>query len=397
MSDHHVAAHPGIPANRDILVCIFQRGAADGLNSVVPYADVNYYSLRPDIAIAAPDILDPAAAIYLTDEFGLHPALAPLEAIFNDADANRNIAFMHATGMPHQNRSHFAAQDLVERGVDNKENLPASGWLGRYLNLMPAASSSSFRAISISGNVPVSLQGAADPLAISNLGEFSFDQGIIDSGYPEILSSLYRQVVPFAGPAQSALTALEELQAANLAQFTPQNGAVYNPLLPLANKLQQAAQLIKSELPVEVVCVDSDGWDHHESLPPNIQQSHAELAQALEAFYTDLGTAMSRICVLVYTEFGRRLAQNGSQGTDHGTAGVAYFLGGGINSDVYTDWPGLPTPLEAETAEDLPITTDLREVLAEMLTKRFTVSSGDINTIFPGFQGSATNGIFNNK
>ena len=397
MSSHRLSAHPGIPANRDILVCIFQRGAADGLNAVVPYSDPNYYSLRPDIAVAAPDAMDPAAAIYLTDDFALHPALAPLEVIFNHADANRNIAFVHATGIPHQNRSHFAAQDLVERGVVSKQNLPASGWLGRYLNLVPAASSSSFRAISISGNVPVSLQGAIDPLAISNLGEFSFDQGIIDSGYPDILSSLYRQVVPFAGPAQSALTALEELQAANLAQFTPQNGAEYNPLFPLANKLQQAAQLIKSELPVEVVCMDSDGWDHHESLPPNIQQSHTDLAQALDAFYTDLGSAMSRITVLVHTEFGRRLAQNGSQGTDHGTAGVAYLLGGGVNSAVYTDWPGLPTPIEAVDQEDLPITTDLRGVLAEMLTKRFAVAASDIDSIFPGFGGSATNGIFNPK
>ena len=393
MSSHRLAAHPSIPADRDILVCIFQRGAADGLNAVVPYSDSNYYALRPGIAIAAPDINDSNAALYLTEDFGLHPALAPFEALFNDTDINRNIAFVHATGVPHQNRSHFAAQDLVERGVASKQGLPASGWLGRYLNLVPAASSSSFRAISISGNVPVSLQGAADPLAISNLGAFSFDQGIIDLGYPEVLSSLYRQVVPFAGPAQTALTALEELQAANLAQFTPQNGAVY-PDTPLANKLHQAGQLIKSELPVEVICVDSDGWDHHESLPPNIQQSHNELAQALEAFYTDLGAGMARITVLVHSEFGRRLAQNGSQGTDHGTAGVAYLLGGGVNSGVYTDWPGLPTVLEVATQEDLPITTDLRAVLAQMLIRRFGLDAGDIGNIFPGFSQSTSHDIF---
>lgn len=402
MTGNKIAAHPSIPSDRDILVCIFQRGAADGLNTVVPYTDTNYYSLRPDIAVPVPDLNNSDAALYLNDDYGLHPALGPLETIFNSVDATRNIAFVHATGMPHANRSHFAAQDLVERGVDSKLNLPSSGWLGRYLNLKPAASSSSFRAISISGNVPVSLQGAADPLAISNLGEFSFDPGIIDSGYPDVLSSLFRSVIPFAGPAQSALTALEELQAANLAQFTPQNGAMYDPGSPVASKLQQAAQLIKSELPVEVVCVDSDGWDHHESLPGNISNSHRALAEALDAFYTDLGSAMSRITVLVHTEFGRRLAQNGSQGTDHGTAGVAYLLGGGVNSDVYADWLDLPSLLEIEAQreldpfiEDLKITTDLRAVLAEMLIKRLGVDAGDIGSIFPGYNGTPTSDIFN--
>ena len=156
------AAHPSIPADRDILVCIFQRGAADGLNALAPYSDADYYLHRPTIAIPEPGQVN--GGIYVTDDFALHPALAPLKPIY---DAG-NLALVHATGMPHQNRSHFAAQNLVERGVIDKAG-PQTGWLGRHLQQLPAASNSAFRTISISGNVPVALGGATDPLAIDNL------------------------------------------------------------------------------------------------------------------------------------------------------------------------------------------------------------------------------------
>jgi len=366
-----MALHPALPSDRDILVCIFQRGAADGLNALVPFTDSNYYTHRPTIAVAAGD------EINLDDTYGFHPALSPLKAIY---DAGK-LALVHATGIPHQSRSHFAAQGLVERGITDKSG-PDTGWLGRHLSLSPAASNSAFRVISISGNVPVSLQGASEPLAISNLSEFGFDQGIIDSGYPAVLADLFRSAIPFSGPAQAALNAMDELQAANLSSILPSNGAVY-AATPLAGKLKQAAQLIKSELPVEVICMDSDGWDHHESLPTYIDQSLSEMAAALSAFYTDMGTQMQRITVLVHSEFGRRVAQNASQGTDHGTAGVAYVMGGGVNGgQVYSDWPGLTIP-DLEMDEDLRITTDLRTVLAEMLDKR--LGGTQLSSVFPDY------------
>ncbi|MDJ0881991.1 MAG: DUF1501 domain-containing protein [Gammaproteobacteria bacterium] len=392
MSGLKVASHPSIPSNRDILVCIFQRGAADGLNSLVPYGDLNYTELRDNISVPPQDIID------IDGFYGLHPALAPLKPIYDAGD----LCFVHATGMPHENRSHFAAQDLVERGVDSKEGLPSSGWLDRYLSLKPAETGSSFRAISISGNVPVALQGSSGALAISNLGEFNFEQEIIDLGYPDVLSKLYRSVIPFSGPAQDALLALEELQQIDLLDNTSY------PEGPLGDKLRQTGQLIKSSLPVEVVCLDSDGWDHHERLPEFINASLDELAQGLSAFYTDMGTEMSRITVLVYTEFGRRLAKNASQGVDHGTAGLAYLMGGGVNgfiqdvkSGIFSDWPGLPTLLDIQTLrdqdpfiEDLKITTDLRSVLSEMLVKRLATDPNDLSVIFPGFNGSITTDIF---
>ena len=373
-----IAAHPTLPGH-DILVCIFQRGAADGLNAVVPYTDPDYAGLhRPTIAVPPPvGINDPR---YLTAEYALHPALVPLKSIYSAGD----LALVHATGVPHQIRSHFSAQNLIERGVVDK-NDPSTGWLGRHLALSLPASSSAFREISISGNVPVALNGAVEPLAIDNLNDFGFDQDIIDSGYPQVLADLFENPAPFSGPAGAALAAMEELQAADLASITPENGAVYPASSALGNKMQQAAQLIKSQLPVEVICVDSDGWDHHESLEFYINQSLDELAGVMSAFYTDMGASMSRITVLVYTEFGRRVAENGSLGTDHGTGSLAYLMGGGVNGgQVISTWPGL-APGNLEYGEDLKITTDLRSVISELLNKR--LGGTDVGTVFPGFGG----------
>ena len=376
-----IAAHPSIPGDRDILVCVFQRGAADALNALIPYSDTDYYTHRPTIGVPLPGQSN--GGIALDADYALHPSLSKLQSIYAAGD----LALVQATGMPHMNRSHFAAQNLIERGVIEK-NGPTSGWLGRHLAQAIPASDSAFRAISISGNVPVALSGAYEPLAIDNLNEFSFDADIIDSGYPQVLASLFQGAVPFAGPAGAALAAMDELQAANLTAITPDNGATY-PNTTLGNKMLQAAQLIKSQLPVEVVCVDSDGWDHHESLPTYIDISLTELADVLDAFYTDIGSGMSRVTVLVYTEFGRRIAENGSIGTDHGTASLAYLMGGGVNGgQIISDWPGLDTGVN----EDLQITTDLRTVIAELLSKR--LGGTDLATVFPGFSGPTSVNAF---
>jgi uncharacterized protein (DUF1501 family) len=372
--------------DRDILVCIFQRGAADGLNAVVPYGDTDYYTHRSTINVPAPGM--PGGAIDLDGFFGLHPALTPIKPIYDAGD----MALVHATGVPHGSRSHFAAQGLVERGVDDKAG-PTTGWLGRHMAISPPVSSSAFRMVSISGNVAVSLYGADEPLAISNLNEFGFDQDIIDSGYPAVLADLYRSTVPFHGPAQAALAAMEELQAANLDTIFPENGAVY-PGTALGNKLLQAGQLIKSNLPVEVICLDADGWDHHENLPNYINQSLTDLAESLNAFYTDMGTRMQGVTVLVHTEFGRRVAENASLGTDHGTGSLAYLIGDGVNGgQVFRDWPGL-APANLEMGEDLRITTDLRTVLAELLTDRLVGTN--LDAVFPEFFGPYSANVFSN-
>lgn len=192
--------------------------------------------------------------------------------------------------------------------------------------------------------------------------------------------------------ANSALQAVAELQAAGLPDITPDNGAIY-PSSNLSNKLQQASQLIKSSLPCEVICMDSDGWDHHENLPVYLNQSLAELAEGVAAFYQDMGDRMARISVLIYTEFGRRVSENGSNGVDHGTGGLAYLIGGGVNGgQVFSDWPGLDIANLALN-EDLAITTDLRSVMSELLDKR--MGGTHVNSVFPGYTGTIDNALFN--
>ncbi|MEW8385058.1 MAG: DUF1501 domain-containing protein [Candidatus Thiodiazotropha taylori] len=373
-----------LPTDKDLLVCLFQRGAADGLNSLVPYTDSEYYSQRSNIAVPEPGAQ--GGAIDLDGRFALHPALAPLKAIYDSGQ----LALIHATGIPHNSRSHFVAQDIVERGVSAKP-LPSSGWLGRHLSLDPVSNGSAFRIVSISGNVPVSLHGASEPLAISNLSEFGFSQEIIDSGYTEVLGNLFDDQIPFAAPAQAALSALTDLQAAKLESILPEHGASY-PNTELGKKMQQTAQLIKSNLPVEVICIDAGGWDHHENLPGNLQQSLTDLADSLSAFHTDMADLMQQISLFVMTEFGRRVAENASVGTDHGTGGVAYAMGGGVNGgQVITDWPGLSTT-DLHFGEDLAITTDLRTLLAELLNKR--LGGTDLAQVFPGFAGPTTANLF---
>ncbi|MDF1645240.1 MAG: DUF1501 domain-containing protein [Pseudomonadales bacterium] len=368
----------------DKLVCVFQRGAADGLNSLVPHGDSNYYQQRGTIAVPPPG--DSGGAIDLDGFYGLHPSLLPLKPIYDAGD----MALVHAVGIPHGSRSHFSAQGLVERGVADKSG-PNTGWLGRHLSLTPSQADSAFQTVSISGNVPVSLQGAAKPLAISSLAEFGFDQNIIDSGYPTILGNMFHDSVPFANSAQAALAAMAELKVANLANTTPANGASY-PNSVLGSRLKQAAQLLRSTLPVDVICIDSDGWDHHENLPAFLAQSLSDLANSIAAFYTDMGSDMSEITLLVMTEFGRRVAENASVGVDHGTAGLAYAIGGGVNGgQVFSDWPGLDES-NLELGEDLKITTDLRTILAEMLTKR--LGGTNVGYVFPEFSGAVSSGIF---
>jgi uncharacterized protein (DUF1501 family) len=371
------AAHPAIPTDRDILVCVFQRGAADGLNSLAPYSDPDYALKRPNIALPPPG--QAGGGIYLSDDYALHPALWPLKPIYDAGD----LALIHATGVPHNNRSHFIAQNLVERGVVEKLG-PKNGWLGRHLALSTPESDSDFRAIAISGNVPVTLHGKVEALALDNLDDLGFAPNITETGYPHILDKLFHGETPYSGPANAALRALIELRKANPTEIAPANGALY-PNSALGNRLRQAGQLIKSELPVEVICLDSDGWDHHESLPTYIDLSLAELAEALAAFYTDMGSGMARISVLVFSEFGRRVAENGSLGADHGSASLAYLMGGGVNGgQIISDWPGLDVA-NLDQGEDLRITTDLRSLLAELLNKR--LGGTDVSRVFPGFGG----------
>jgi uncharacterized protein (DUF1501 family) len=366
-----------------VLVCIFQRGAADGLNAVVPYGDADYYRHRPNIAVPRPG--QAGGAINLNGFFGLNPALQALQPLY----ASGRLALVHACAFPHQIRSHFEAQTLTEAGVANKNQIGSSGWIGRYLKATAKSSDRPMRAVSISGAVPLSMQGASDPLAIDDIANFGL--GDVDGiGYRQTLSMLYPASTPYADVAGAALGAIDELTTAIPTQFTPENGASY-PGSALGLRLKQAAQLIKADLGVEVLCLDSDGWDHHENLPNYIAQSLTDLGAALSAFATDLGGQLNRVTVVVMTEFGRRVPENGSRGTDHGTAGCTYLLGGGVNGgQVAGSWPGLANAALA-LGEDLAMTTDLRGVLTQLLQRRFGYSGAGL---FPGYNGGNVPDLF---
>ncbi len=368
---------------QDVLVCIFQRGAADGINSLVPYGDPNYLLQRPNIGIT--NSIDLAESFY-----GLHPALASLQSIYNAGD----LALVHATGIPHDSRSHFDAQNLVEGGVINKTELDV-GWIGRHLASSQAMTNSAFRAASISGNVPFSLTGADEPIAIEAIEGFGLGE-LTGTSYQELLSDWFEPGVPFSDTAQASIQAMDELLQANPGQFTPQNGASY-PQSELGNKLRQTGQMIRSSLGTEVICVDVGGWDHHENLPFYLDASLSDLAACLEAFYIDMGTLMQGITVVVHTEFGRRVGENFSSGTDHGTGGLAYLMGGGVNGGqvlpAAANWPGLADQ-DLYMGEDLAITTDLRSIFSELLIKR--LGRIDVSDVFPGFSGPTDLSLFLN-
>lgn len=372
-----------INPDRDVLVCIFQRGAADGLNSIVPYGDPDYATKRPRIALPPPG--EPGGVTDLDGYFGLHPSLAPLKPLY---DAGR-LAMVHAAGIPHESRSHFDAQALVEGAVTSKTDL-SDGWIGRHLATSLALSNSAFRAVSISGNVPFSLTGAIEPIAIEGIQDFGLGE-LTGTSYQSLLADWYEPGVPYSGTAQAAISAMDELLLADPASYGPENGAAY-PESELGRKLLQAAQLIKSPLGTEVICLDVGGWDHHENLPVFLAPALSDLAACLVAFDTDMGARMANITVMVHTEFGRRVADNAASGTDHGTASAAYLLGGGVNGgQVAGSWPGLADG-DLTFGEDLRIESDLRTVFSELLLKR--LGRAETGLVFPDFAGPTDMSLF---
>lgn len=361
-----------------VVICIFQRGAADGLNSLIPYGDDDYYRARPTLAVASPQ--SSSDSMDVDGFFALPQASAALKHLYDQGQ----LALIPACGLPHGSRSHFDAQALVESGVTSKTQIEL-GWLGRYLQATAQADDALFRAAAISGSVPRALLGAPDPLAVSSLGDFGLgDLG--GSPYQTTLDSLYSPATPYAEVAQSALGAMDILATAQPEQFAPENGADY-PSGELGPKLLQAAQIIKANMGAQIICLDVGGWDHHENQANFLPGSLSGLAQGLEALHTDLGTRMQHVTAVVMTEFGRRVAENGSRGTDHGSAGLVYALGAGVNGgQIHGRWPGLAPP-QLELGEDLAISTDLRSLMIQVLSQRLGYAqAGDL---FPGFVPAA--------
>lgn len=367
----------------DVLVCIFQRGGVDGLNMIVPHGDADYYGWRPNLAIAPPGAEN--GVIDLDGFFGLHPAMNPLKTIYDNGD----LAIIHATGSPHDTRSHFDAQDFMERAFLQKGTV-FSGWIGRHLESRP--SNVPFQAIGIAGTAQKSLtgEGTVVPVAVADINNFGLTP--TDPNFTPMLAALYNGSVFLDSQAQQALAATELLATINPAQYPPENGAEY-PDTEFGQALFQAGQLIKAEeLGVEAICVDIGGWDHHNQQAPALEALLGELSSALLAFYTDMGARMANITVITQSEFGRRVYENASQGTDHGHGNAMLVLGAGVNGGVvYSDWPGLAEH-QLYGNGDLEVTIDWRTVLGELVSKRLL--NDDLAAVFPEYTMPAFPGIF---
>jgi len=366
--------------NRKKLVVLFQRGAADGLNIVVPFAEPNYYHLRPSIAIPEPRRGGEAAAIDLDGFFGLHPALAPLEPLFK----KQQLAIVHAAGSPDNTRSHFDAQDFMESGTPGMKSTE-DGWLNRALQAQPEHGASPFRAVAMGPSLPRTLRGTAPAIALPDVRQFQViaQSPVVEGGF----EALYAQTVDQAlrGTGTETFEAIDLLRKANPSRFQPENGAEY-PRSRFGQSLLQIAQMIKADVGLEVCFLDSGGWDNHVNeggVQGQLANLLRDLGQGLAAFHRDLGDRMENIVVVTMSEFGRTAHENGNRGTDHGHANCMFVMGGPVKGGkVYARWPGL-APGQLYEGRDLALTTDFRSVLSEVIQHH--LGSKDLHTVFPGF------------
>jgi uncharacterized protein (DUF1501 family) len=375
-----------------VLICLFQRGAADALNVVVPHGERAYYQMRPTIAIPAPTRITGApAAIDLDGFFGLHPSLAPLKPLWDRG----MLAPIHAVGSPSTTRSHFDAQDYMESGTPDTKGT-SDGWLNRYLataGTCEQCAPTPFRAVSMTPQTPRILEGTAPAVAMNSLEEFAVRSG----GGDEVarLEALYRtgSADLIHGTGTEMFDAVKMLRSANPQQYEPQNGAAY-PKSQFGQRLKQIAQLIKSNVGMEIAFADVGGWDTHVNqggATGQLSQRLDDFAQSIAALANDLGDGMENVVILTMSEFGRMARQNGNGGTDHGHAGAMFVVGGAVHGKkVYGKWPGL-APEQLYEGRDLALTTDFRSVFSEIASKH--LGATNLNAMFPGFTSPTTIGM----
>jgi uncharacterized protein (DUF1501 family) len=370
------------------LIVLFQRGAADALNVVVPHAEPAYYAMRPSIAIPRPSKTAANSAVDLDGFFGFHPSLAPFKPLYDRG----LLAPIHAVGSPSATRSHFDAQDFMESGTPDDKNTP-DGWLNRYLATRGTCEEcqingkpSPFRAVALAPETPRILEGPSPTVAMNSLAEFSVRATGNDV---ERLEALYRtgsaDLVHASG--SEMFEAVKMLKAANVGQYVPANNADY-PRSQFGTRLKQIAQLIKMDLGVEIAFADVGGWDTHVNQGGATGQLAGRLddfARSIVALTTDLGDRMGDVTIVTVSEFGRTAKENGNGGTDHGHAGTMFVIGGDITGGkVHGRWPGL-APEQLNEGRDLALTTDFRAIFSEVASRHLGANKLDV--IFPGYAG----------
>jgi len=374
------------PAKSQRLVVIFQRGAADGLNVVVPYREKNYYSMRPSIAIPQNQVVD------LDGFFGLHPSLAGFKPLY---DAG-NLAIVHACGSPDMSRSHFDAQDYMESGTPGVKSTE-DGWLNRALQAEDLVhrcagtceAHTAFRALALGADVPRTLAGKIPAIAIGNVNTFTVggrgpQPGPAASAFEAMYAGSGDQIFHTAG--DETFEAVKMLKAANPAQYQPASGIQY-PNSEFGNSMKQIAQLLKANLGVEAAFTDVSGWDTHQNqggVNGQLSNRLTDFSNSIAAFWRDMGDDAGDITLVTMSEFGRTARENGTGGTDHGHANAMFILGGQVKGGkVYGKWPGLDND-QLNEGRDLALTTDYRQVLGEVVTH--SLGAENLDLVFPGAQ-----------
>jgi uncharacterized protein (DUF1501 family) len=375
------------PVPEKVLVAIFLRGGADPLNLVVPTFDATYYSVRPDIKVTAGTELPLGGGD--THGFGFFPVCTNMKQMYDAGD----LLAIHLAGSTDPSRSHFDAQDFMEKAAPGNKAI-TDGWLNRYLSVL--SNSDPIAGLSISDAPQLAMRGASPNVAFSAISEFLI-QGQFAAARRTALQSYYSM-----GPSDALGAGVDAaLSAVDVIQSVNTSTSVTYPNNKLGKALKDVAAIIKAEIGVKVVAVDLGGWDHHSNLNTQLGQvggedndgKAVELDASLKAFRDDLfnsgGTNyLNSTLSLCMTEFGRRVAQNGGAGTDHGHGGVMFAIGGGISGGRLIlkddDWPGL-TPGDLFNGEDLQVTTDFRDVFAEALFAHLGMSLSAMAPIFPNF------------
>jgi uncharacterized protein (DUF1501 family) len=372
---------------RKLLIVVFQRGAVDGLNMVVPFGDANYYQSRPNIAIGKPGSSE--GAIDLDGFFGLHPRMSAFKPLWD----NKALAIVHASGSPDATRSHFDAQDYMESATPGVKST-RDGWLNRYLQasgtrasgIGDRASENPLRGIALTKQMPRALQGPAPALAIGSTEEFTVADMSARTSFEELYAAA-KQDQALRGTAGEAFDAMRTLARKTAGSYQPANGAAY-PRSPFGQALQEIARLAKSDVGLEIAFAETTQWDHHVNegaASGQIANRLDDFSHGIAALAQDLDDRMADTIILTMSEFGRAVAENGTRGTDHGHGNAMFVIGGTVKGGhVYGQWPGLAVNDRYE-GRDLAVTTDFRDVFAEIVTRHLGADRQTAGKVFPGY------------
>ena len=372
---------------KKVLICIFQRGAMDGLMAVTPFTDPYLKAARPTLFMSAAKAGNNKSLIDLDGRFGLHPSMSAFEPMFRE----KRMAIVHGIGSPNSTRSHFDAQDYMESGTPFNKGT-ASGWLNRAVGLLGHEAATPFQAVSLTSSLPRAFYGDHPAVAISNLQDFNIQMRGNQTGanmaaknfedlYDQTSSGLLKET------GKESFEAIKMLQKTDTKDYKPANGAVYPPTA-LGNSLKQIAQLIKMNVGLEVAFAESGGWDTHFNQGTDtgiFARNVNDLSNSIMAFWTDMGTLQDDVTVMTMTEFGRTVKQNGTGGTDHGRASCNFILGNDVKGGMVL---GKVNPLSVENLEDgrdLAVTTDFRSVFSEVAGKHLRINDDKI--LFPDWKG----------